>query len=331
MDPRPETTPKPLRRALLTCALGTLMLLTGFASDAMLHARDPELAASEGILTLAPAHLLTVFGVALVTLGIGNACWLTWLRNRSRGSRFASGAVAGLVAVGTVGAVAVSADAERRHSRNVAAEAPAPRAHPDASAGGEDAAAEGSDDEPAEGSAMTGHGHVRDYAALWNAASPEQRAAAGRLVETTRAATRRYADYAAAEGAGYRPSRHDQTTHYPNPALGRDRRVLDPAAPETLVYWAAPDGRRVLVGVVYKAAPGQAAPALGGGLTAWHTHPESGHRCYPATDPGCPQHTAKMLHVFFFGGVKDPFAESMYAAAGGRDAFHAAIGRFTSS
>ena len=63
------------------------------------------------------------------------------------------------------------------------------------------------------------------------------------------------------------------------------------------------------------------APTPGGLLTLWHTHAGDEPLCHPATDAGCPQDTGKMLHVFFFPNVHDPFAENMIAAAGGRGEF----------
>ncbi len=176
-----------------------------------------------------------------------------------------------------------------------------------------------------------GHGSrlPRDYASLWKEASPEEQAAATKLVEDTKAATSRYRDFREAAAAGYRPnpgSSRDETTHYPDPSLLRDGIVLDPDAPETLVYWTAPDGSKVLVGVVYKAAPGEQAPAPGGQLTMGHTH-AAGEKCYPASDPDCPDSTVRMLHVFIFEGVQDPFADTMVAAAGGRQAFARAMRR----
>ena len=170
------------------------------------------------------------------------------------------------------------------------------------------------------------HAHSRDVDELHADASSEERAAAAALVEATRDATERYVDITAALEAGYRPNPAGgpAATHHPNAALMRDGRVLDPEVPESLMYWTARDGTKVLVGAVFKTRPGEDAPAPGGALTMWHTH-AGGEMCHPAEDASCPQDTGKMLHVFFFEGVQDPFAENMVAAAGGRRAFARAM------
>lgn len=161
------------------------------------------------------------------------------------------------------------------------------------------------------------------------AATPAQRAAAVQLVAATKAATAKYADYDAGRAAGYRPNPNGgpNATHHPNPALMRDGKALDPSAPESLMYWTARDGSKVLVGAVYKTRPSENAPTPGGDLTMWHTHTASGSMCHPGVEAGCPQNTGKMLHVFFFPGARDPFAENMIAAAGGRQAFRTAMQR----
>jgi hypothetical protein len=148
------------------------------------------------------------------------------------------------------------------------------------------------------------------------------------LVAATRSATARFRDYDAAVAAGYRPSRRagPAPTHHPNRGLMRDGRVLDPDAPESLVYWNAPNGRKVFVGVVYKAGPHEPTPVPDGALGMWHTHTgPDGARCHPGHDPACPDDTTKMMHVFVFDGAVDPFADTMVQAAGGRRAFVRAI------
>ena len=274
-----------MRRFLLLALVGTASLLAGLAWDAHLHKADPDLAMSEGLLTWRnPGHLLAAVGVVLVVTGVAGGSWLLWLRDRPPAARMA-GTVTLVVAIVAAGGLAVAPSSGADHGRG--------------------------DDH-----------QVRDYESLWEAASDDERSAAMTLVADSKAATAIYTGYEQALDAGYRPIPRggDRATHHPNPALMRDGKVLDPGAPESLVYWTAPEGRKVLVGVVYKAAPKEVAPAPGGELTTWHTH-AGGQTCHPAIDDDCPDDGVKMLHVFFFEGVQDPFASSMAAAAGGRAAF----------
>jgi hypothetical protein len=277
-----------LRALVVTAAAGMVILFGGLVWDARLHAADPGLATSEGLFSLEnPGHLLAGAGVVLLAIGLGGAVWVLWLA-RGRGVMPIAGALGVAVVVLAAGGATVWAGAEASHP--------------------EDA-----------------HGQ-RDYEALWDDASAKERAAATKLVDDTRAATLKYADYEEASRAGYRPNARagPRATHHPNPSLMRDGKVLDPSAPESLMYWTAPDGRKVLVGAVYKAGPTEEAPAPGGELTAWHTH-AGGTMCHPALEEDCPDDTMRMLHVFFFDGVQDPFAETMARAAGGRDAFARAM------
>jgi hypothetical protein len=169
------------------------------------------------------------------------------------------------------------------------------------------------------------HVHARDYAALWAAASPEERAGAARLAADVEAGTAKYKDstVAAADGYGPNPNGGPNASHWPSRAAARDQKILDPSRPESLMYWTAPDGHKVLVGAVFKVFAGQQAPTPGGDLTMWHVHQSTGTKCYPAEDDSC--HGMQMLHVFFFDGVVDPFTENWAAAAGGRAAFRRAM------
>jgi hypothetical protein len=336
-----------LRVAIGTGAVGVVALLAGLAWDARLHAADPDLAAVEGVFTMTnPGHVLAAAGIVLVTCGVVGAAWIVWLGNRSIAARIAGGMGLALVPVlaGGVAAASVAAEAGHAHEKltrahlhpadgqQMPASGPTPHSHDEDPAGEEQTMAEPpatreNQPEPAEDSdAAHQHTRHRDYDALWAAATPDERAEATKLVEDTRAATAEYADFDTALAAGYRPNPQggDNATHHPNRSLVRDGRVLDPTAPESLMFWTARDGRKVLVGVVYKTTSSEDAPAPGGELTAWHTH-AGDQKCYPAQDAGCPQNTAKMLHVFFFDGAQDPFTESMVAAAGGREAFARAM------
>jgi hypothetical protein len=150
------------------------------------------------------------------------------------------------------------------------------------------------------------------------AASSQQQAAATDLLLRTESATAAYTDQAKAVAAGYdlqaslarnqkkRPTlvalmqRIDAGTalagmpmlHVPGPkALRADGKVLDPAAPETLMYGYQGHGNWVLMGVMYTAndAYPAAPPDPGGPITRWHYHDKSGGQ-------------ALMMHIFFVPG-----------------------------
>ena len=146
-------------------------------------------------------------------------------------------------------------------------------------------------------------------------ATPEQKSAAADLLARTESATAPYADPSAAQAAGFdfqtsltraeqrnpnlaqrlqqvdagrMPARMPML-HVANRANFRDGTVLDPSAPEVLMY--AYEGRDAwkLVGVMYAANESypQAPPDPGGPITRWHYHGE---------------HGGLMMHIFFVAG-----------------------------
>jgi hypothetical protein len=160
----------------------------------------------------------------------------------------------------------------------------------------------------------TGHG-PRDFDAVWDAATPAERAGATRLINSTETAVARYRDVDAAIADGFRPNPHQQgrLVHYPNARNRRDDNVLDPNRLEGLVYSRGDDGTMRLVAALYTVGGGGNPPAPGGDITAWHSHtPGCAH---PADEQGCEaQVRMYMLHVWLFDGAKDPFADSFAAA-----------------
>ncbi|HEY4790309.1 MAG TPA: hypothetical protein VIJ05_03120, partial [Actinomycetes bacterium] len=85
-DPAPAWLASRLLRMVLVGAGGLVLLVVGLAWDAVLHARDPGLAAEEGVLTLSnPGHLLAGIGIALVAIGLASA--LVTLVLDARGAR----------------------------------------------------------------------------------------------------------------------------------------------------------------------------------------------------------------------------------------------------
>jgi hypothetical protein len=150
-------------------------------------------------------------------------------------------------------------------------------------------------------------------------ASPEEKAAAMDLLVRTEAATTQYNDLATAKAAGFdlqaslaksekkhpgeaaRLQRADMAQETPdgkmpmlhvgNDANRKDGKVLDPNAPETLMYRYDGQGKWTLVGVMYTANESypQAPPDPGGSITRWHYHDQSGGQ-------------KLMMHVFFVPG-----------------------------
>jgi hypothetical protein len=167
--------------------------------------------------------------------------------------------------------------------------------------------------------------------------SAAQLAAADRLAAETVAATRRYADLAAARAAGYRPSlgATGWDVHLENEAYSSDGRVLDPQRPEQLVY-AVSGGRATLLGAVYvMERAGVPGPAPGGPVTGWHAH----NVCLTAIPPGfgvvsafggCPALSVQvtvpeMMHVWTVDNPRGPYAEGLDEAW--VRAYHARHGR----
>ena len=89
--------------------------------------------------------------------------------------------------------------------------------------------------------------------------------------------------------------------------------MLDPSAPEGLVYFQRADGTFQLVAALYTAGAGDTPPAPGGAITTWHSHtPGCGH---PTETPRCDDVVPMyMLHVWLGPRVDDPFADNFRAA-----------------
>jgi hypothetical protein len=151
----------------------------------------------------------------------------------------------------------------------------------------------------------------------------DQRAAADRLADATRKATRRFARLDAALAAGFELPAFPvgAGVHLENKANHSDGRVLDPARPETLVY-AISGGRATLLGVVFvMERAGVPGPEPGGSITRWHAH----NICLTLLPPGfgivtpfgtCPALAvdatiAEMMHVWVVDNPAGPFAEGL--------------------
>jgi hypothetical protein len=155
-------------------------------------------------------------------------------------------------------------------------------------------------------------------------ASAEEIEVVDALVADAGATAARFAEIGAAEAAGYvalafKPVRGTELsqTHAMNPALFDDGRLLDPAAPEGLMYVRFPDGETVLVALVFTAAVGE-GPTPAGDLIAWHTHftclVDGQPQALPAGVETCRDGSAareprrEMLHLWVIEHPDGPFA-----------------------
>ncbi|MET0325398.1 MAG: hypothetical protein ABW219_09265 [Ilumatobacteraceae bacterium] len=165
--------------------------------------------------------------------------------------------------------------------------------------------------------------------------TPEQQAYAENLVAVTLVKLPQWSDPAVAEAAGFH-SIGDEATgfeHYIQWDWIDDDVFLDPDAPESLVYRAAPDGSKTLVSAMYMLPTSVAledVPDFGGTLMQWHVHD---NLCY-TDDPVAPQvrgvtqpdgtcraplvkhEEAPMIHVWITPHECGPFAALEGVGAG---------------
>jgi hypothetical protein len=326
-----------LLRAVLVGAGGLVLLVAGLAWDAVLHARDPGLAAREGPFALAnPGHLLAGTGLALVAVGLTAALATLLLATRERPLpararlRLGGGALALALVAGATGVWAAGAGGHDPA-------APADQAAATATAGHDGAGGHGSAPGTAsagpDGAAGAAHNHGQNLPDV-AAATDAERARAEALWTASMAGAERWRDPQAAAAAGFRfqgtggaagQRQRGRFLHVPNLAWRADGRVLDPTRPETLVYWRAPGDRLVLVGVMYTAARGAPGPSVGGPITRWHDHescrdPATRAKLGRPVAGACPpgqvyRRSGEMMHVWFTDDLATAFARRAPVAA----------------
>ena len=135
--------------------------------------------------------------------------------------------------------------------------------------------------------------------------TPEQQAAADKLLADTRRDLQRLADVETAKAEGY--MRYGDvaisgTWHYINWEYQAEPDVLNTMKPESIIYWqATPGSKMYLIGAMYLVPhANDVGPAIGGCLTTWHVHGE------PFAAPGTI--TPEMLHVWLIPMPDGPFS-----------------------
>lgn len=155
--------------------------------------------------------------------------------------------------------------------------------------------------------------------------TPEQKAAADRLVEVSTEAAHRngWFRYEQAIEDGFELMPRDRA-HYGHRSYITDGHVLDPDRPEFLMYYDTSSGKK-LVGYMYLMSdPTSHGPQIGGPLTLWHYHMWSTPHCLYeglysiglSTDGQCaegtPSHRSpEMIHVWFVDHPAGPFGTNM--------------------
>ena len=268
--------------------LGLVVMLLGTAWDARMHAADPTLAQREGVFAADNvSHVMAGVGIGLVAVGLIGAAVTVLLDRSVRLPRLGLLGVGGLLTLSFAAAAAAALSSSGDHQ----------------------------------------HGHDMSQFADVGAATPGERAEAQALLDRTRAIAPRFRTVSAARAAGYgwgledldRPiSKEPALLHGRSRAHYYDDRTLDPAHPESLVYWRTPGGDLKLVAFMYRMPAGEQPPSYGGPLIRWHGHDKCKdprtRRTLGDPDRGrCPdgqvlKDNPEMTHVWLTGDLRTAFA-----------------------
>ncbi|WP_436794125.1 hypothetical protein [Actinospongicola halichondriae] len=157
---------------------------------------------------------------------------------------------------------------------------------------------------------------------LDTAETPDQRAAAEKLLVDTTEAMKAFPDEAAVQAAGYTSIGDGGTgwEHYINVGLIADPAYLDPNGIESIVLKVNPDGTKEVASAMYLLPFGftmDDAPDIAGDLTPWHDHQNlcwEGSRVVGTTNAtgscvrGEFRATQPMIHVWLMEHECGPFA-----------------------
>lgn len=284
---------------LWVAAGGVASTFAGLAADARMHSQDGDLAAREGVFTLSnPGHLLLAVGIALVTVGVGGAILASLREGAGSTRRLPVGiaVAAAAVAVLASGAVVQAAGTSPtdHHELQAASATEAVDGHTAGDLGDTstlggapaigsmaDGMDEGMDDEG-------GHAGATMRRADTSFLGASERAALADFVGDAEAGAMQYASLDDAAAAGYRieeltspdvapgrkvAARMGRIYHVSNPNFAADGRVVEPAAPETLLYYEPVGGEPVLAGALFRTERGGTGPeATVIPEQLWHTH-----------------------------------------------------------